>query len=109
MTNVNSGKRDGCGGTATDRFGENVFTGGWRQVLANGGGLLAVGDGPDTFSRDKRFQTHDGLLPHGVCAEDVEQLLGCAGAAARPEAGSATSGEDYSVCGEFFCGHDWIR
>src|ERR1700688_289864 len=106
MTNVYGGEGDGCGSAAPDRFGENVSTGGWRQVLANGCRLFRVGDGPDTFSRDKRFQARDGLLQHGIGADDVEQLFGCAGAAAWPEASSAASGEDYSVRGEFFWGHD---
>src|ERR1700722_13709395 len=106
MTNVNGSKRDGRGSAASDRLGENVFTRGWRQVLANRCGLLGVGDGPDTFSRDKRCEARDGLLQHGVCTDDIEQLFGCAGATAGPEASSAASGEDYSVGGEFFCGHD---
>src|SRR6202030_4523997 len=98
--------RDGRGGAAADRFGENMFTRGCGQVLAKGCRLFRVGDGPYAVSRNKWFETGDGLLEHGVRADDVEQLLGCAGAATWPEASSAASGEDYSVCGEFFCGHD---
>src|SRR6202030_4098485 len=105
MANMYGSKRDGCGSAATDRLGENVFTRGWWQVLANGCGLFGVGDGPDAFSRDKWLQAGYRLLQHGVSADDVEQLLGCAGAAAGPEASSAASCEDYSVCDEFFCGH----
>ncbi len=103
---MHGSERDGCGGAAADRLGEDVFAGGCWQVLANGCGLFRVGDGPDAFSRNKWFEARDGLLQHGVRADDIEQLLGRAGAAARPEASSAASGEDYSVCGEFFCGHE---
>jgi hypothetical protein len=99
-------KGDGRGSTAADRFGENVFTRGCRQLLTNGCGLFRVGDGPDALSGDNWLQARDGLLQHGVRTDDVEKLLGCTGATARPEAGSAASGEDYSVCSEFFCGHD---
>src|ERR1700730_9956 len=107
MTNVYGSKGDGRSGAAPHWFGENVFAGRCGQVLANRCGLFRVGNGPDALSGDKWFQARHGLLQHGVRADDVEQLLGCASAAAGPEAGTAASGEDYSVCGEFLCGHDW--
>jgi hypothetical protein len=63
--------------------------------------LFDVGDRPDVVGADERAQASDGLLQHGVRADDIQELLGCARAAAGPEAGAAASGENYGVSGEF--------
>ena len=60
-------------------------------------------------ARNERAQASDGLLQHGVRADDIQELLGRAGAAAGPEAGAAASGENYGVSGEFVGGHDGVR
>ena len=42
--------------------------------------------------REKRREARDGLAQHRFVAGDIQQLLGCAHAAARPEARAATAG-----------------
>ena len=100
VAHVERGQCDGGGGVAADGFGEHATSRGSGQLLAYFGGLLGVGDRPDSFRRNEGPQTRDGLLQHGVFADDIEELLGRARAAARPEAGAAASGENDGVNAE---------
>ena len=87
------------GSVASNGFGENVCSIQPRQLFADGGGLLVVGDDPEMRSREDRREALDGLFEHGLAADDIEQLLWRARAAARPEARAASSGENDGVSG----------
>src|ERR1700675_2461122 len=74
-------------------------------MFADRGRLFDVGDRPDVVGANERAEASDGLLEHGVRADDIEELLGRAGAAAGPEARAAASGENNCVSGEFVGRH----
>src|SRR5262249_61653448 len=97
VTNMDCRERDSGGGVAANGFGDDAFSGSCRQLFSKRRSLLSVGDSPDAVRRNQRTQTRDSLLEHGLLADDVEELLGRARAAARPEARAATTGEDYGV------------
>jgi len=63
-----------------------------RQLPAHGRGLLVAGDYPNARSGEQRRQALGGLLQHSLLPDNAEQLLGCARAAARPEARAAAAG-----------------
>src|SRR5262249_33363628 len=88
-----------------DGFGEDTLARGDRQLLFECGGLLSVGDAPDTVGRNERTQALDGLLQHSLLAHDFEELLGSTPAAAWPEARAAPSCKDNGVGREFFSRH----
>src|SRR5262249_41034832 len=97
MADVNCGECDGSGGVTADGFGKNAFARGSGQLPLKCGSLLCVGDAPDSVGRNEWTKALDGLLKHGLFADDVEKLLGSARSAARPETSAATSSEDDGV------------
>ena len=104
VADVNGSERDGDGGVAAEGFREDAFAGSGGDLLFDGDGLLEIGDGLDAVGRNEGAQAGDSLLEHGGGADDVEELLGSASAAARPEASATASSEDYGVRVERFFG-----
>jgi len=109
VANVKGGESDGGGSVATEWFGENVFARrGWKLFL-EGGGLFGVGHAPDAIGWDERAKASDGLLEHGLLAEDVEELLGRFGAASRPETSAAAPGKYHGMNWQTFAGHSFLQ
>src|ERR1700730_16993804 len=105
VANMQSGKGNRGGSVAADGHRQNSLTRGCRQLLSDLGSLLAIGDRPDALGGNQWPQTRDRLLQHGLLADDVEQLLGGARAAARPEACAASTRQDYRVHCQRFAWH----
>ncbi len=97
VANVNCGERDGGGRVAADGFREDALARGGGQLLFERRGLLGVSDAPNAIGCDERTKTRNGLLQHCLFADDVEELLWSARAAARPEARAAATGKDYCM------------
>ena len=91
---VNGGQANGGGCIAADGLGQDMRGRDFRRLAADGGGLFAVGHDPEIGGFEQGRETGNGLLQHRFASDNVEQLLGLARAAARPEAGAAASGED---------------
>src|SRR5271154_5987856 len=90
---MNRGEGDGCGRVASDRFGEYLRYGNTRELATNGGSLLGVGDDPAIALGEDGNEAGDGFAKHGVATGDIQELLGSAHTAARPEACAATARE----------------
>ena len=99
---MNRGEADRGGGVAADRLGEDVRCGDARQLLRTAAACSALVTTQTAVGRKQRRKARDGLLEHGLLADDIEQLLRRARAAARPEARAAASGEDDGVGQEPF-------
>ena len=102
MAHVKSSEGDRGGGVAADGLCQNAFPRSGRKLFFYGGSLLSVRNGPGVVGRDDRPQPSDGLLEHRVFPDDVQQLLGGAGAATGPEARAATACENHRMSLEFF-------
>ncbi len=94
---VNRREADGGRGVPARPVRKERGVGRRAELAAHGGGLLGVGDGPHARGGKERGEARDGLLQHRAAADDVEQLLRRARAAARPEARAASAGEDHGV------------
>ena len=85
MARVNGGEPNRNCSIQTFRLDQYAFARSRRNLLANGRGLLRVGHRPNAFGGNERPQPRDGLLQHGLFADDVQKLLRRARAAPRPE------------------------
>ncbi len=94
---MRSGKSNGRCGIAADGLDQGVLRGNLPQLAAHRIGLLVVGYGPNAGSGKERGKALKGLLEHRFLPDDVQQLLGRTGAAARPETGAASAREDDGV------------
>ncbi len=91
------GEADGGGGVALGGLGQDLAAGNFGQLTDDDIAKVVVGEHPDAVGRDEGDEAVDGGLDKGAVADDVEHLLGEALAAARPEAGAASAGEDEGV------------
>jgi len=91
------GEADGGGGVALGGLGQHLALGDVGQLAEDGVAEMLVGEDPEALGRNDRSDAVDGGLDEGAVADDVEDLLGGALTAARPEAGAATAGEDEAV------------
>ena len=97
MAHVNGRQPNRHRGVQPHRLDQHALARGCRNLLADGGGLFRIRDRPDALGGNQRLQTRDGLLEHGVLANDVQKLFRSARAAARPEASASPSSQDYGV------------
>src|SRR5260370_4204768 len=102
MANMNGRQPNRYRGVHSHGLEQHALACRCRYLLADGHGLFDVCDRPDALGGNQRLQTRDRLLKHGVFANDVQQFLRRARAAALPEARSAPSREDHGMCSEFF-------
>ena len=56
-----------------------------------------IGDHPNVFRRDDALETVDGLLNQAAFTEETQHLLGIAFTAARPEAGTPSTGHNECI------------
>ena len=97
MAHVNGRQPNRHRGVQPHRFDQHAPARRCGNLFADGSGLLRIRDRPGALGWNQRLQTRDGLLQHGVLADDVQKLLRCARAAARPETSAATSCKDRGV------------
>ena len=89
-----------AGGVSASGLDKDALSGSGRKLLSQGHGLLRVRYGPDVVGGEQRTKTRHSLLQHGGFANDVEELLWRAGAAAWPETRAAPPSQDNRVGAE---------
>ncbi len=92
-----SGETDGGSGVALRGLREDLLFGNFRKLLNDFAPQMIVGENPDSFGRQHRFQPVHGLLNQGAIAHETEDLLGVFSSATRPKARTAASGENQPV------------
>ena len=97
---MNCRERNGRGGVATNRLGENVRGRNSAKLAPRRSSLFDIGDHPEIAQSENRFQARDGFAQHGLAAGDVQQLLGRARAAARPKTSAASARKQHGACGK---------
>ena len=87
---------DGGRGVALHGLGQNLIRGNFGKLADDGAAQVRVGQNPHSLGRDHGGQPLHRGLDQGTLPRHIEHLLGGALAAPRPEARSASSGEDQS-------------
>ena len=90
---------------ARQRLADDMVSREFWQLAARQIDILRVRDDQYPLRRHKWRQTVKGLLQHRSLTGEVEELLGICLTAARPQAGSAATGQDDNdkAIGNFHC------
>jgi hypothetical protein len=88
---------DGRRRVALHRLGQNLSFRNLGKLAHNGVAQVSVGQHPDMFRRDQRGQAVYGGLDQRPFPDHVQNLLGGALAASRPETRAASSGQNQSI------------